>query len=280
MEIPPGLARAWQHETAWLKALPALVAACAEDWQLELGDPFDGNVSLVVPSGDAVLKLTAPSDREADEEAAALDAWNGRGAVKLLAWDPGRRALLIERCRPGTRLWDWDDHALEVAIELLAKLTTPGPPGHAFRSLRHDAAGWAEEVPRRFREGGRPFEQSLLDHAVAVYEDARDDGYLANQDLHGGNILRAEREPWLVIDPKPLSGERELGAVGLLRNAASDDNDHGTSTVAAYLDALASIGFDRERSQAWGMAHALAWGYDEQGWNDWSIEIARTIRAA
>jgi streptomycin 6-kinase len=200
--------------------------------------------------------------------------------VKLLVSDPGRRALLIERCRPGTRLWGSDEGRLEVAVELLERLTVPVPSGHTFRSLRDEAAHWADHVPRRFREGGRPFEQSLLEDAVAVYESARDDGYLANQDLHGGNILRAEREPWLVIDPKPLSGERELGAVGLLRNAAGDDNDHGTSTVAAYLDALASVGFDRERSQAWGMAHALAWGYDEQGWNDWSIEIARTIRAA
>jgi hypothetical protein len=23
-----------------------------------------------------------------------------------------------------------------------------------------------------------------------------------------------------------------------------------------------------------------AWGHDEQGWNDWSIQIARTIHAA
>jgi hypothetical protein len=33
---------------------------------------------------------------------------------------------------------------------------------------------------------------------------------LLNQDLHFGNVLAAEREPWLVIDPKPLAGERDV----------------------------------------------------------------------
>jgi streptomycin 6-kinase len=164
-------------------------------------------------------------------------------------------------------------------VELMARLTTPIPAGRAFRSLVDEAARWAEEVPRRYAEAGTPFERSLLEYALSVYESARDDGYLANQDLHGGNILSAGREPWLVIDPKPLSGERELAAVGLLRNAASE-NGYSSVTVRSYLDALEDAGFDRDRAQAWGVAHALAWGHDEHGWIDWSIEVARTIRAA
>jgi streptomycin 6-kinase len=40
---------------------------------------------------------------------------------------------------------------------------------------------------------------------------------LVNQDLHADNILRAEREPWLAIDPKPLLGEREFGLAPVIR---------------------------------------------------------------
>lgn len=279
LTVPPALARTWRHERAWLAELPGLVAACVEDWDLQLGEPFESSTSLVVPAGDAVLKLTAPSDRETDEEAGALDAWRGKGAVRLLARNDECRAFLIERCDPGTRLWDEEHRLLEVGVDLLARLTIPVPAGHGFRSLREEAARWVDEVPRRFEEAGRPFEQPLLDYARAVYEGARDDGYLANQDLHGGNILRAQREPWLVIDAKPLAGERELSGVGLLRNAASA-SDYSPAAVRPYLDALASLGFDRERCRAWGVAHALAWGYDEQGWIDWSIDIARAIHAA
>ncbi len=93
-----------------------------------------------------------------------------------------------------------------------------------------------------------------------------------NPDLHGGNILAAESEPWLVIDPKPLVGERELEASGLLRNA--DD-------VSRWLDALAGLGFDRERARAWGVAHNLAWAWDERrGWLEEHVEDARRILSA
>jgi streptomycin 6-kinase len=93
-----------------------------------------------------------------------------------------------------------------------------------------------------------------------------------NQDLHGGNVLAAEREPWLVIDPKPLVGERELEASGLLRNAED---------VARWLDGLAELGFDRERARGWGVAHNLAWAWDERrGWSEHHVEEARRILTA
>ena len=40
---------------------------------------------------------------------------------------------------------------------------------------------------------------------------------LVNQDLHADNVLAAEREPWLVIDPKPLTGEREFAVAPIVR---------------------------------------------------------------
>ena len=96
--------------------------------------------------------------------------------------------------------------------------------------------------------------------------------WLVNQDLHGGNVLRASREPWLVIDPKPLIGERELEASGLLRNADSPSR---------WLDVLADLGFDRERARGWGVAHNLAWAWDERdGWLDEHVEEARRILSA
>jgi len=101
-----------------------------------------------------------------------------------------------------------------------------------------------------------------------------------NQDLHGGNILRAAREPWLVVDPKPLVGERELDGVGLLRNAAFE-RESPTQEVRRWLDVLSDVGLDRARLRAWGVAHALAWGwYDAAGWSPASVAAARVILAA
>ena len=244
-----------------------------EEWSLELEPPVDTPHSLVVPAGDVVLKLNAPSHVEAHREADALERWDGRGAVRLVARDDARRALLLERCLPGTRLWDADVDEESVVAELLPRLQVDAGGEHPFALLSDEADRWAEDVPRRHTEAGEPFERQLLDVALDVYRTVdRSATRLVNQDLHGGNVLHATREPWLVIDPKPLVGERELEASGLLRNAGS---------VSRWLDVLASIGLDRERARGWGVAHNLAWAWDERaGWSEQHVEDARRILSA
>ena len=273
MRLPAGLADTWSHEHAWLEVLPRIVTECAEQWSLVLEEPIDTPHSLVIPAGELVLKVNAPSHTEADTEADALESWAGRGAALLRARDDARRALLLERCIPGTPLWDSDVDETEVVAELLPRLQVTPTEGHPFTLLAAEADRWAEEVPRWYAEAGRPFERSLLDAALDVYRTVdRGCRFLVNQDLHGGNVLRASREPWLVIDPKPLVGERELEASGLLRNANS---------ASRWLDVLADAGLDRERARGWAVAHNLAWAWDERrGWLEQHVDDARRILSA
>ncbi len=247
------------------------MSECAEAWELRLEDPVDTPHSLVVPAGDVVLKLNAPSHFDADNEADALEHWDGRGAVRVLARDDERRAFLMERCVPGTRLWDADVDETAVVAGVLPRLQVEVRDAHPFRLLADEAERWADEVPCWYAEAGEPFERSLLDFAVDVYRSAdRSATRLVNQDLHGGNILNAEREPWLVIDPKPLVGERELEASALLRNADS---------ATRWLDVLADLDLDRERARGWGVAHNLAWSWDENRrvWLSEQVDEARRI---
>ncbi len=274
MRLPAAFLETWAHEPEWLATVSQLVRECADAWDLELEEPVDTPHSLVVPAGDAVLKLNAPSHFESDHEADALERWGGEGAVRLLARDDERRAFLMERCRPGTRLWDAQVDEGAVVAALLPRLQIEVRDPHPFRLLPDEAERWAEDVPRWYDEAAEPFERSLLDAAVDVYLSVdRSAAYLVNQDLHGGNILRAEREAWLAIDPKPLVGERELEASGLLRNADS---------VTRCLDALAALGLDRERARGWGIAHNLAWAWDENRrvWLSKHVDEARRILSA
>src|SRR5262245_27888511 len=273
MDLPSALREQWRHEPDWLGSLPVLVAECAAGGNRRLAPPCDTPISLVVPAGDVVLKLNAPSHVEADTEADALEHWAGDGAVRLLARDDERRALLVERCVPGTRLWDAGVDEIAVVAELMPRLQVEIGPDHPFTLLADEADRWADEVPRRYSQAGAPFERPLLDAAVDVYRSVdRAGSCLVNQDLHGGNILRAQREPWLVIDPKPLVGERELEASALLRN---------TTDVSRWLDALREVGLDRERARDWGVAHNLAWAWDEHdGWLEEHVEGARRILSA
>ena len=253
----------------WLERLPRLAAECAEEWGLTLGPPLEGgNVSLVVSAGDdAVLKINFP-EPESEHEADALALWDGRGAVRLLAHDPGRRALLLERCVPGSTLWELDDEyeVNRVAAGLLRRIWRAPPPDHAFRLLESEAVRWADELPRQWEELGRPFERTLIDEAVAAARElaaTQSRTVVAHQDFHGGNVLRSTREPWLVIDPKPLVGEPAFDAASLLRDRRDEltQDPAPERRIRARLDQLTGeLGLDRDRLRGWGIVHALAWG--------------------
>ena len=267
----PGLA--WAEGTAegraWLEQLPRLVEECAAQWELALGPPFPyAYASLAAPArlpdgGEAVLKICFPH-RESEHEGDALQLWAGNGAVRLLAHDRERWALLIERCRPGTALREVDEgSALDVLAGLLPRLWVPA--GEPFRSLAEEAAGWAASLEASWERAGRPFERELLDAALAALAElpsSQGERVLLHQDLHADNVLRAEREPWLVIDPKPLVGEREFSLAPIVRSFELGHSKHG---VRRRLDRLsAELGLDRERARGWAIAQTIAWSFDSE----------------
>jgi streptomycin 6-kinase len=252
---------------AWIDALPGLVDECAAAWDLSPGAPYPGsNVSLVLPvrrtdGSGAVLKIQYPH-RESAGEAAALARWDGNGAVCLLAHDPGRNALLIERCEPGTHLSAASpETAMEVISDLLPRLWRP--PGAGFTSLADEAARWARNLPVAWESAGRPFERRLVDAALEYLETlpgSQGPPVLLHQDLHAENVLCSRREPWLAIDPKPLSGEREFGIAPTVR---SSELGHGRDVVLRRFDRLTGqLGLDRERSRGWTIAQTLAWSIE------------------
>jgi len=277
---------------AWLKSLPAIVGECAEAWDLRLGDPYNGGkvgLALRVERADgspAVLKVSFPG-RETAHEAAALAHWRGIGAVQLLERDDDRCALLLERCDPGSQLSDVadEDEAHAAAARVLTRIWRPPPEPHAFHLLADEAAGWAETLPARWNALGRPCERTLLDAAVIACRElgsAQEEVVVCHQDFHGGNVLRATRERWLAIDPKPVVGERAFDTVWLLRDrrASVAADAHPRRRLRRRLDLLwAELGLDRERIRGWGIARMLAWGLDAGRVHRAHVDCARLLLA-
>jgi streptomycin 6-kinase len=295
LRIPDGLLW-WRGEPGgadWLERLPELVAACAEQWSLRVLRAFQpAHISLVLAveragGAPAVLKVNFP-EPESEHEADALALWRGDGAVLLLEHDRDARALLVERCDPGTQLWavDDEDEANRIAAGVLRRLWRQPPAGHGFRRLDAEAARWADELPRGWEAAGRPFERLLLDAAVSSCRELAQDQpeqVVLHQDFHGGNVLRAAREPWLAIDPKPLLGERAFDPASLLRDRRWLLREPGAARrIRRRLDLLsADLGLDRERARRWGIVHALAWGVSGDGKVEADmVECARLLAQA
>jgi streptomycin 6-kinase len=96
-------------------------------------------------------------------------------------------------------------------------------------------------------------------------------------DLHHGNILAAERQPWLALDPKGMIGEAAYEVGALLRNPMPRllrESQPGR-ILARRVDQLAeALGFDRSRLLGWGTAQAVLagwWSYEDHGhgWEPW-----------
>jgi streptomycin 6-kinase len=287
VQIPANLM--WLRESedgaAWLAALPSSIDAVAESWELSIAAPYpDPYASWVAPATrsdgtEVVLKLGFP-DRESRYEHAALRQWNGEGAIRLLEQDTARHAMLLERCLPGTPLSDVElDAAMDVMIDLLPRLWTPAAV--PFTSLADEAAHWADYLERRWEDGGRPYPRLLLDAAMRVFDElpsSQGEQVLVNQDLHAGNVLRAQREPWLVIDPKPLAGEREFGIAAIVRGR---ELGHSREQVLHRLDRLCgALDLNWERARAWTLAQTVAWCFDDDGVSAQHIEVARWLHDA
>jgi len=254
----------------WFAQVPALLAETAASWGLTLGEAYPSGaaghaVRAALPDGTpAVLKLSNPH-RESLREADALERWDGDGAVRLLDRDDARNAMLLERCEPGTFLSRSAD-ALDVLIGLLPRLWKSGA---GFPTLEDEASIWADEIAREVQD------ETLRDaalHYLRVLPSTQGEQVLLHQDLHGDNVLAAQREPWLVIDPKPLAGERELSVAPIVR---SNELGHGKRAVLHRLDRVtAELGLDRERALGWTVAQTVAWSAGR----DWIEPHVQAVR--
>src|SRR3954452_16749344 len=259
----------------WLLGVPALLDEVAQSWGLTPGPAYPRGAAGHVVRADladrtpAVLKLIYPH-REAEQEADALERWGGDGAVRLLARDDARNAMLLERCEPGNFLAA-DAAALDVLIALLPRLWRNAD---GFATSEEEAAIWAVDIAQEARDA------DLRDAALAYLRDlapTQGEQVLVHQDLHGENVLAAQRERLLVIDPKPLAGEREFSVAPIVR---SFELGHSKRDVLHRFDRLTGeLGLDRERARGWTIAQTLAWSTGSE-YRETHVETARWLLEA
>ncbi|WP_155352473.1 aminoglycoside phosphotransferase family protein [Acrocarpospora macrocephala] len=250
---------------AWTASLPGLAERMLERWRLRVdGGAMHGVIALVLPvlradGSPAALKLQ-PVTEETRGEGPVLRAWAGDGAVLLLDEDPASGSLLLERLDGGRSLESLPDswEALEILTGLLARLVSvPAPAG--LRSLGDIAAGMLAAVPEAVV--GADDRRWLGVLAGAVREVAGEPGdRLLHWDLHYGNVLAGQREPWLAIDPKPLAGDPGFELLPALHNRWDDVQATGNIRISVLkrFDLMTEmLGLDRGRAVSWTLGRIL-----------------------
>jgi streptomycin 6-kinase len=284
LRIPIELAancRKTPERAAWLDELPRVLGKLERLWALTPDALLDGeepSCSYVAAVRSAhgtaaVLKIAMPH-MEGEHEICGLRFWDGDPTARILKANDELGAMLLERCRPGTTLralpeFDQD----RVIAGLLPRLwRTPSPP-HPFRSLSTLTEYWTAGTMSQIehwpdaglvREGLRLFKE--------LPRNATRDVLLAT-DLHAGNVIRAEREPWLVIDPKPFVGDPAYDATQHLLNCHRRLQLDPDGTIQSFADLA---GIEHERVRLWTFARAAAEPRDNWS-NEDLVSLARSI---
>ena len=257
-----------------------VVRETTERWSLELDAPFDSDdvscawVAIASRSDgtSAVLKIGMPHF-EGLHEIEGLRFWDGDPTVRLLESDDASNVMLLERCEPGTHLRESPEPEQDVVIAQLLRRVWREPSAETpIRPLSILAASWASETLRdehRWPDKGLVLASLQLLRELAA--SARTRVVLAT-DLHAGNVLRAQREPWLVIDPKPFVGDPAYDATQHLLNCTSRVLARPRETVDRFSGLL---DVDAGRVRQWLFARAAAEPRDD--WSESAVELARAL---
>ena len=283
-------ARCDEGVRGWIAGLPAIVAELAGRWSLRVGEPFQpgGQCSWTAPVTDPagtsqVLKVgyRFPGGDERDE-VAGLRIWAGNGAVRLHAAAESEMAyaLLIERCRPGTSLGQAlpePEQDLVVAA-LLRRLWAQPHAAYPFRPLAQMCATWAGEFERDYAAASPAdrIDPGLARAGIALFRElpeTADSRVLLCTDLHGDNILAAQRAPWLVIDPKPYVGDPAYDVLQHMLNC----EDRLAADPAGLTARMAGLaGVDAARARQWLFARSV----QESVGSPLMHQVARTLAPA
>jgi len=284
LRIPSGLAASCRKtplRAAWLERLPDVLRNLEHRWSLTLDAPFDDDevscsyVAAVVRADGtpAVLKIAMPH-MEGEHEIHGLRFWDGDPTVRLLMADDDLGAMLLERCEPGTVLRTLPEREQDVVISgLLRRLWRAPLAPHPFRPLSALAEYWSAETLAQVEQWP---DTGLVREGLRLFKElprTEPTEFVLATDLHAGNILRAERQPWLVIDPKPFVGDPAYDATQHLFNCSARLRSQPDGMIRSFADLL---GVDHERVRLWTFARAAAEPRDD--WRNGDLlALARAI---
>jgi streptomycin 6-kinase len=222
-----------------------------DEWDLRAdGDVGRGARSSVLPVRSTDGALAVLKVGHSDHEHLVLRRWSGDGAVRLLRADPHRRALLLERLHTTSLDGLFDAEACEAVAALYPRLHVPAMP--QLTSLRSLLEQWADEFAGLPRSAAIP--HRLVEQAVGLCRELASEpaDVVLHGDLHYGNVLAADRAPWLAISPKPVNGDPHYEVAPMLWHRWADIADNVRFGVQRRFNALVgSAGFDEDRARAY-----------------------------
>lgn len=267
----------------WINNLPKVIKHAKNIYNLSDIRPltnlsFNYTTRAKQKNGQSIIAKFCLPGIAVDNEVDALSQMQGDGIVKLIEYDRKQGILLLEECRPGNTLAtvDNDSDATYIAADIIKKIQKPASDEIKFPTTYDWFSRLDDEINLP-----SVFSNKYLDKARSIASELHSRPgmqVLLHGDLHHFNIVSAERQLWLAIDPKAVIGPAEYECGAFLRNpvpqiAASLNLNQ---ILANRIDIFAeTLGFDRRIILGWGYAQAIlacVWCINMKS-DDWRIFI-------
>ncbi len=209
--------------------------------------------------------------------------WDGRGAAKLVSWDDEDGALLLERIRPGSLLFEpdrsatalpgSDERAVAAAARALAAMqAVPAPSKGQFPSFEAKLRWFLDfaAVEAEPDAAGTPM-LGLLERCARALDASKERETLAHGDFLAKNLLLEADGSYVAIDPLPYMGDpcSDIGHFSAYHSPVA--------SVITRAQAIAlATGNDPKRASQW----AAIWMIGEacETWREDSNELQAWVK--
>lgn len=217
---------------AWLANLDAMIAELEAEWQISVGEALPGGSRAFVACADGphgepyALKIDPPEDMGGEffRGMAALRMADGRGCAKVYAFDPKRRACLLERLgKPINQMGFSVREQIGILCSVLQQTWQIPVQGEELLRGEASIAWFRDFLGETWEQLGRPCPKAVIDYALSCLrarEEALDPSAFAwvHGDAHGGNALATGAgDGCKLIDPDGLFCERAYDLGVLMR---------------------------------------------------------------
>lgn len=261
---------------AWVARLPDLVRELEQLWGVEAGGSLAGGSESLVAEAtradgtEAVLKVGLPGSADLNAEATVYRLASGRGYAKLLAHDPERNALLLERLgMPLSRRCESTGARIRAICRTFDDAWVTAGLDHGLMTGAEKARWLANFIAEQWHALGQPCSAKAKNRALDYAEERAaafnpDESDLVHGDAHAENTLIAE-DPGAdaclrckFIDPDGLIAEKACDLAPIMRDWSEELLTGDTEALTrARCDLLAEL-TDVPTRPIW------QWGYMER----------------
>ncbi|MDE0007405.1 MAG: phosphotransferase [Gammaproteobacteria bacterium] len=256
--------------------MPDLVRELEQLWGVEAGGSLAGGSESLVAEAtradgtEAVLKVGLPGSADLNAEATVYRLASGRGYAKLLAHDPERNALLLERLgMPLSRRCESTGARIRAICRTFDDAWVTAELDHGLMTGAEKARWLANFIAEQWHALGQPCSAKAKNQALDYAEERAaafnpDESVLVHGDAHAENTLIAE-DPGAdaclrckFIDPDGLIAEKACDLAPIMRDWSEELLAGDTEALTrARCDLLAEL-TDVPTRPIW------QWGYMER----------------